>query len=97
MKCDLKTQGVPETPSEVCKIFLLLTSYLCEAGFYSYTSTKIIYGNTINTEANAEIELSPVQPGSEDILQNHKTFTAFHTFFIKMIFMLTYQDSLLLV
>lgn len=31
------------------------------------------------------------------IFCKNKSFTAFHTFFIKMLFMLTYQDSLLLV
>ena len=60
----------PQLSEKTVKILLPFpTTYLYEAGFPPYTSTKT-HVNRLNVEADVRIHLSPVKPDIKEICKN---------------------------
>lgn len=59
------------------RIFLFVLHYLCESGLSSYTSTKTMYHNRLNVEAD-------IRSSCFLLSQTLKRFNAFWKFFLKL-------------
>ena len=63
----------PKLPNKTIKILLPFpTMYLCEACFSSYTSTRAIYCNRLNADADIKIQLISIKAGINEICKNAK-------------------------
>lgn len=76
--CGIQEEYPEMTRKAISVLLPFISTYLCEAGFSSYVSTKTKYRNRLNAESDMRLQLSSIKPNIKELCSYKKQHHSSH-------------------